>query len=106
MAKRIAVFMDGTWDFEHKDVPAGTVLKDESNVARLHRAALDDKTKGQITLYVAGVGTDWYDKFLGGGTGLGVDVRIKRAYKFLVDNYEDGDDIYIFGFSRGAFEAR
>jgi uncharacterized protein (DUF2235 family) len=106
MAKRIAVFMDGTWDFEHADTPAGTVIKDESNVAHLHRAALDDASKGQITLYVPGVGTDWYDKFLGGGTGLGVDQRIRGAYKFLVDNYDDDDAIYIFGFSRGAFEAR
>jgi uncharacterized protein (DUF2235 family) len=106
MSKRIAVFMDGTWDFEHKEVPAGTVFKDESNVARLHRAAANDATRGQITFYVPGVGTDWYDKFVGGGTGLGIDVRIKRAYKFFVDKYDDGDAIYIFGFSRGAFEAR
>src|SRR5262245_8584165 len=106
MAKRLAVFMDGTWDFEHKDIPAGTVITDESNVAHLHRAALNDPAKGQITLYVPGVGTDWYDKFIGGGTGLGVDQRIQRAYKFLVDNYDDGDAVYVFGFSRGAFEAR
>ena len=40
-----------------------------------------------------------------GGTGLGINDNIADAYGFLCNNYEPGDEIYLFGFSRGAFTA-
>jgi len=43
---------------------------------------------------------------LGLATGYGLDDNVLRAYHFLIDNYEDGDDIFLFGFSRGAYAAR
>lgn len=41
-----------------------------------------------------------------GAAGLGVSANVRAAYGFLVDNYNDGDKIYFFGFSRGAYTAR
>lgn len=40
-----------------------------------------------------------------GGTGLGINDNILDAYQFLSNNYGDGDEIYLFGFSRGGFAA-
>ena len=71
----------------------------------MHEAAVDDPAR-QRKHYVRGVGAEWYDQYIGGAVGLGVDTRIRDGYGFLVDNYADGDSIFIFGFSRGAFEAR
>lgn len=46
------------------------------------------------------------DHFLGGSTGLGIDRNIQDAYKFLMWSYEHGDDLYLYGFSRGAYTVR
>jgi hypothetical protein len=42
----------------------------------------------------------------GGAFGMGIDSNVKNAYSFIVSNYEPGDEIFLFGFSRGAFTAR
>ncbi len=97
MAKNIAVFLDGTWDTYKEG-------GNNSNVGQMYGATVEDA--GQVKHYTPGVGTDWYDKILGGGTGLGLSQRIQDAYQFLVDNYDPGDGIFVFGFSRGAYEAR
>ena len=99
MAKNIAVFLDGTWDTYKEGV------SDNSNVGTMYGAALNDGQQ-QVTHYTRGVGTDWYDKIKGGVAGVGLNDRIREAYQFITDNYEDGDAIFIFGFSRGAYEAR
>jgi uncharacterized protein (DUF2235 family) len=44
--------------------------------------------------------------FLGGVFGQGLDENIRLAYEWLIENYNEGDEIFIFGFSRGAFTAR
>ncbi|MBD2441391.1 DUF2235 domain-containing protein [Nostoc sp. FACHB-110] len=44
--------------------------------------------------------------YLGGATGLGIDQNIEDCYRFLVLNYVPGDEIYLFGFSRGAYTVR
>ena len=60
-----------------------------------------------IVLYERGVGTGLLnDSVLGGAFGDGLDDNIRRAYKFLSFYYREGDEIYIFGFSRGAYTAR
>ena len=63
----------------------------------------------QVAYYDPGVGTrgsvrwmDWWDQ----ATGWSVDENVKQAYEFLMNFYEDGDRIYLFGFSRGAFTVR
>ena len=99
MAKNIAAFLDGTWDTYKEGVG------NNSNVGTMYGAAVNDG-KRQVTHYTRGVGTDWYDKIKGGAFGVGLNDRIRDAYQFITDNYDDGDAIFIFGFSRGAYEAR
>lgn len=60
----------------------------------------------QIVYYVKGVGTGTLDHIIGGATGLGLSANVREAYGFLAHNYEEGDSIYFFGFSRGAYTAR
>lgn len=62
----------------------------------------------QIVYYQAGVGTgnSIWDHLVGGGTGAGLSEHIREAYSFLANNYQRGDEIFLIGFSRGAFTAR
>ncbi|GLQ56097.1 DUF2235 domain-containing protein [Devosia nitrariae] len=102
--KRIAIFCDGTWNRISKS-PTNVVLG-----AQLLLPVADDEVQ-QLTYYRQGVGTSWLinqklETYLAGAFGLGLFDNIADAYRFLVFNYETGDEIYIFGFSRGAFTAR
>lgn len=103
--KTITVFCDGTW--QHLDQAHPT------NVARLARAVQpsDANQAPQIVYYDDGVGVsqgvlDKATHVIGGALGKGLDYKIARAYQFLCLNYEPGDRIFIFGFSRGAYTAR
>ncbi|HJV25205.1 MAG TPA: DUF2235 domain-containing protein [Aromatoleum sp.] len=105
--KNIVICCDGTWNTpDEKDggVPAPT------NVVRLYNALAeaDAADVGQHKYYHAGVGTNgsWWDKVIGGGTGVGLERNVMSAYRELCDYYEDGDRIYLFGFSRGAYTVR
>jgi uncharacterized protein (DUF2235 family) len=91
--KRIAIFLDGTWN----------VVGDNTNVWRLRSLCAPMSADGspQLAYYEKGV-----NGFLGGVFGEGVDTVIRNAYQWLVDHYDSGDDIFIFGFSRGAYTAR
>ncbi|GIJ86611.1 hypothetical protein Asppvi_005501 [Aspergillus pseudoviridinutans] len=109
--KRLIVCCDGTWQDSLADK-----AQPPSNVTRfsraLSRAAVVEGEDGQkreipqIVYYQKGVGTSLGDKFWGGVAGLGVSANVRAAYGFLVDNYSEGDKIYFFGFSRGAYTAR
>lgn len=99
-ARKIVIFFDGTANDEGSD----------TNVKRLH-SLITLKNRGDIaSLYVLGVGTH-FDP-LGAVAGAGINARVKLAYEFILNHYQrqDGktqaDEIYIFGFSRGAFGAR
>jgi uncharacterized protein (DUF2235 family) len=87
--KRIAIFLDGTWN----------TVDDNTNVWRLKALCADQCAQGsrQVTYYDIGV-----NGFVGGSVGKGLGDNIKEAYKWLIDVYTPGDDIFIFGFSRGA----
>src|SRR3954469_15317001 len=106
MLRRLVVCADGTWNQPAEDdhgVPAPT------NVVKLQQAirAVDSKGVSQIVYYHKGVGTnDLLDHVAGGAFGEGLDDIIKDCYQFLVNNYADGDEVYLFGFSRGAYTAR
>lgn len=105
MFKRIVLCSDGTWNTpDQKD--DGKVRP--SNVVKMALAAAleDDKGVKQIVFYDKGVGTGWFDQLLGGAFGWGLSKNIEDAYRFLIDYYEPGDEIYLFGFSRGAYTAR
>lgn len=105
-ARRLVVFLDGTWN--HPDQKDRGKTK-PSNVTKLARAVqpLADDGRFQVTYYDDGVGTSYgLDKWIGGGLGVGLAKNIREAYRFLAYNYRDGDEIYVFGFSRGAYTAR
>ena len=101
--KRIALCLDGTWN----DNKAGFV---QTNVAKLQPliAKVDANGIRQISHYVPGIANTPGEtaQFLKGAVGFGIGDRIRDAYEKLVADYEPGDEIYLFGFSRGAFEAR
>lgn len=59
-----------------------------------------------IVYYDRGVGTGFMDRIKGGVTGAGLNKNIREAYRFLSNWYRPGDEIYVFGFSRGAYTAR
>jgi len=96
--KRLAIFFDGTWN-----EPG-----DNTNVWRLRSMVSNQDTEGnaQLAFYDSGVGTHWYDRLRGGAAGTGLSQNIREAYQWLVEHYDDDDEIYVFGFSRGAFTAR
>src|SRR6516225_2970885 len=100
--KRIALCLDGTWNQVLEPDEVTNVVK----IAQAIKAQATDGTK-QVVYCNPGVGTgDLVDRFLGGVFGRGLRNNVKRAYAFLSLNYEPGDEIYIFGFSRGAYTAR
>jgi uncharacterized protein (DUF2235 family) len=101
--KRLVCSLDGTWNDDGGEAPL-------TNVAKLNRAILFEDGRGvrQLTRYVVGIASsqDRGFSFLKGAIGFEVGDRIKAGYEFLSHVYEPGDEIYLFGFSRGAYEAR
>ncbi|MCK1496993.1 DUF2235 domain-containing protein [Bradyrhizobium sp. 188] len=91
--KRLAVYLDGTWNS----------VDSNTNVWRMRAltAAKSRDDKPQLVYYSVGV-----NGVLGGMLGQGLDDNIRLAYEWLIENYNDGDEIFIFGFSRGAYTAR
>jgi uncharacterized protein (DUF2235 family) len=103
--KRLILCCDGTWnsaDQEHNAVPCPT------NVVKIaYRIAKRDGATPQIIYYDQGVGTgNVLDRYSGGAFGQGLEDNIHDAYRFLIANYESGDELFFFGFSRGAFTSR
>ncbi len=98
--KRIIFCFDGTWNKINADRQTNVLLL-ASSIA----PTTDDDIR-QIVHYDSGVGTGFLDNLVGGIAGWGLFTKIKDAYEFLVFNYEPGDEVFAFGFSRGAFTAR
>lgn len=106
MARNIIICCDGT---------GNEIKENQSNVLKFFRALeRDDK---QVTFYDPGVGTisdtSAWARFkyrvkgvFGLMTGYGLDANVLDAYQFLIQRYQDGDQIYLFGFSRGAYTVR
>jgi uncharacterized protein (DUF2235 family) len=115
MPKRLVVCFDGTWN-------AADSERAETNVVRLSRAIRANSGSDgvpQFSIYLRGVGTSGsqIERLVAGATGAGIEDIIRTAYLFLAQNYvpahkDDAgnevpaDEIFLFGFSRGAFAAR
>ncbi|MCY6382626.1 DUF2235 domain-containing protein [Hoeflea prorocentri] len=123
MADRLILCLDGTWNssFNVRERDDKTTVLKPTNPLKLARAVLPHDSRGgtrQITYYDSGVGAqglypglsnkllNFADSKLGGGWGAGFEANIEQATTFISNNYSDGDQIYIFGFSRGAAQAR
>lgn len=91
--KRLAIFLDGTFN----------AVDDNTNVWRLKSVCAPRSEDGsdQFVYYARGVNGFW-----GGTVGKGLDDLIKGGYEWLIDQYEPDDEVFIFGFSRGAYAAR
>ena len=117
MPKNIVVYSDGTGQ-------DGGVRPEQrvSNIYKMFRAsrvsfdnAIDPRE--QVTMYDAGLGTDvgataltapvrFVQKLLSSIDGRGITANIADCYAFIINHYEPGDRIYLFGFSRGAYTVR
>src|SRR5271168_4742977 len=97
MGRRIAFCADGTWD---------TVTND-TNVYKVSKAICAIPGE-QYSFYDDGVGEDGtpIEKLLGGAFGTGLFQKIKQGYSHIADVFEEGDELFVFGFSRGAYTAR
>lgn len=102
MSKKIILCADGTWNTPHG--PAE--MPNDSNVRKLYLLLQQDSS--QLKYYDSGVGTDGtpFEHFFGGTMGQGLFQKVQDGYAFLSYVWEPGDEIFIFGFSRGAYTAR
>ena len=111
--RRLALCFDGTWNS----------YESNTNVSRIFEAIADRHTRcdEQLKFYDEGVGTNWGTKVLGGAFGVGLSRNVLEGYCWLINTYRPGelnaddggtepfsmgDELYLFGFSRGAYTAR
>jgi len=133
LPKRIILLLDGTWNDSDFGAQDTNIVRIREIIARTLWAENDDASASaaptasiatpdasaglvtpktyadmdNIVFYERGVGTGAFlNRFFGGALGKGLGKNIRRAYKFLSFHYQFGDQVFIFGFSRGAFTAR
>lgn len=106
MSKNIIICCDGT---------GNEFGESKSNVVKLYKMLVQDDS--QVTYYHPGVGTmgsrnalsgpgRWWTRVIGLAFGYGISDNIADAYQFLMRNFQRGDVVYMFGFSRGAYTVR
>jgi len=94
--KTIAMFLDGTWN----------TPQSMTNVFKASQlVSADNNGVEQKVYYAKGLGTQKFETFRGGVFGKGLKKNVIDAYKWLSENYVDGDDLFVFGYSRGSFTA-
>lgn len=102
MKKRLVICCDGTWNSLKQ--PART------NVSKVWDAVPGEAADGvrQKSRYLKGVGAGLplLGHLAGGAFGWGLSANVREAYRFVVENYSPGDELFFFGFSRGAYTAR
>jgi len=102
MSKSLFVFCDGTWNTPEQEDEGQQA---PTNVFRLYQHIKE--TPQQVRYYDTGVGTQGgIDSLTGGAFGYGLYENIQQAYQFIIEYYEPGTKIYLFGFSRGAYTVR
>lgn len=100
MSKRLVMCCDGTWNTPDR--------RATTNVAKvaLTVAPLDENGQEQRLFYQRGVGTNPDERIRGGVFGFGLSRDVRNTYRFIVENFDPGDELFFFGFSRGAYTAR
>ncbi|MGD9613894.1 MAG: DUF2235 domain-containing protein [Alphaproteobacteria bacterium] len=124
--RRIILLLDGTWNQDEIGGNSTNIVRLRELIANsldpleaaptakmsalpASRAETNPRTfegREYVVFYQRGVGTGPFDRVRGGGFGIGLDTNIRRAYRFLSFHYLPGDEVFIFGFSRGAYTAR
>lgn len=105
--KRIIILCDGTWNLP--DETSADKIPCPTNVVKLAEAiGPSGSGKPQMVFYNAGIGSSgsWLKRVYDGATGTGISANILQAYTFLIHQFEVGDELFLFGFSRGAFTVR
>lgn len=126
-SKRIILLLDGTWNDQDVGLTDTNIVRMQQLIAKslakvtpsLPRIALSSGSAQKLVrgfapegdrenfvFYERGVGTGAFDRLSGGIFGDGLSGNVRRAYKFLSYWFEEGDQVFVFGFSRGAFTAR
>ncbi|KDQ63599.1 hypothetical protein JAAARDRAFT_29620 [Jaapia argillacea MUCL 33604] len=107
--KRIVVCCDGTWQ-DGLSVDAKWKYTNVLRIARMINRHDDrcDPPIPQIVFYQTGVGSqrNFYSEYIDAATGASLGDKVEEAYGFIANNYYPGDEIFLFGFSRGAYTAR
>ncbi len=104
--KKIVICCDGTGNEFGQQI---------SNVVKLYQMLI--RSSEQITYYHPGLGTmgarnaltpigKWWTKVIGLAFGYGISDNVADAYLYLMRRFQEGDEVYVFGFSRGAYTAR
>ncbi|MEO0772039.1 MAG: DUF2235 domain-containing protein [Pseudomonadota bacterium] len=123
MTGRLVLCLDGTWNsvFKTQARDGETTVLKPANPLKLARSILPiDPVSGtrQITYYDSGVGAlglypgvsnkllNFADSKLGGGWGAGFEANVEQAVTFISNNHAEGEPVFVFGFSRGAAQAR
>jgi|GEM_PF-6915165 len=103
--RHLVLLIDGTWVSASQKKPTDRL----SNIYNLNMMIKTSNAGGeaQVAFYQAGVGSKTAgDRFWGGAFGRGLERQVEEAYVNLISNYNKGDKLYVFGFSRGAIVAR
>ncbi|KAJ6575071.1 hypothetical protein B0H19DRAFT_1127016 [Mycena capillaripes] len=107
--KRIIVCCDGTW----QDGVSTENRQSYTNILRLARTINHEDNRSQpaipqIVFYQSGIGSEknFYSEYIVGTTGGTLADKVEEAYAFIAHNYFPGDEIFLFGFSRGGYTAR
>lgn len=104
--KRLVVCCDGTWKAENSSTVSNIVKI--AQTVRMEAPGPNGSSIRQQVIYVSGPGARGFtaDRLIGGAFGLGLEANLSAAYWQLAVNWEPDDEIFVFGFSRGAYTAR
>jgi len=123
VSKRVILCFDGEWDRPPdtgaQAVSSKTILgqsrsatespvRPATNVFQLYQSILPHASDGRLQQkwYEPGTAVPWFHRFREGAFGYGLDRTILQGYAYLAATYDPGDEVYIYGFSRGAYTAR
>jgi hypothetical protein len=122
--RRIIVLLDGTWNEDVLPVRQSNIVRIRNHIAASLDADISPKDtttspssrvetyprtfegREYVVFYQRGVGTGPFDRLTGGVFGSGLGQNVRRAFRFLAFHFQAGDELFIFGFSRGAYTAR
>jgi len=123
VSKRVILCFDGEWDrppdagartasskpiLGQSRSSAGSDVRSATNVFQLFQSILPHASDGRVQQkwYEPGTGVRWFHRFREGAFGYELDRTILQGYAYLAATYDPGDEVYIYGFSRGAYTAR